>query len=101
MPYGVAVSDDGKKLLVTSQAGDDALLLNAETLLPVAHIGTGRYPEGVVFDATGKRADVANWFSGGVSMLDLDRNVEVEHIPVAEGPSSLGYGPGARLCHRN
>jgi YVTN family beta-propeller protein len=67
-PEGMAVSPDGKYLVVALNGADQAdvvnLTNNAQTTVKI-----GEYPEGVAFDPQG-RAYVSNEYSGTVSVID-------------------------------
>jgi YVTN family beta-propeller protein len=67
-PEGMAVSPDGKYLVVALNGADVAdvvtLANNAQKTVPI-----GEYPEGVAFDPQG-RAYVSNEYSGTVSVID-------------------------------
>ncbi len=67
-PEGLAVSPDGRYLVVALNAADDAVVVDlrthTQTVAPV-----GRYPDGVVFDPQG-RAYVSNEYDGTISVID-------------------------------
>ncbi len=67
-PEGLAVSPNGRYLVVALNAADDAVVVNlrtnAQTVVPI-----GRYPEGVAFDRQG-RAYVSNEYDGTLSVID-------------------------------
>jgi YVTN family beta-propeller protein len=67
-PEGLAVSPDGKTLVVALNGADDAVVVNlgttTQTVVPV-----GSYPNGAVFDRQG-HAYVSNEYDGTVSVID-------------------------------
>jgi len=67
-PEGLAVSPDGKTLVVALNAADTAVVISLETLEQTA-VKVGSYPSGVVFDHQG-RAYVSNEYDGTVSVID-------------------------------
>ena len=67
-PEGLAVSPDGRSLVVALNAADDAVVVNLSTMAETA-VPIGAYPNGVVFDHQG-RAYVSNEYGGTVSVID-------------------------------
>jgi YVTN family beta-propeller protein len=67
-PEGLAVSPDGKTLVVALNAADSAVVVDLSTLEQTA-VKVGSYPSGVVFDHEG-RAYVSNEYEGTVSVID-------------------------------
>jgi YVTN family beta-propeller protein len=67
-PEGLAVSPDGKTLVVALNAADSAVVVNLETLAQNV-VAVGRYPNGVTFDHQGN-AYVSNEYDGTVSVID-------------------------------
>ena len=67
-PEGLAVSPDGKYLVVALNAADDAIVVDLPTLTQTV-VPIGEYPNGVAFDPQG-RAYVSNEYSGTVSVID-------------------------------
>ena len=51
-PEGLAVSPDGRYLVVALNAADDAVVVDLRTLAQIV-VPIGRYPNGVVFDPQG------------------------------------------------
>jgi YVTN family beta-propeller protein len=89
----VALTRDGKSLLVTIQAKNTLMALDAASLKARAEIKVGRYPEDVVASADGTIAYVADWFSDAISVVDLVRGKETRQIAVAAGPRDLVVVP--------
>jgi YVTN family beta-propeller protein len=67
-PEGLAVSPDGKTLVVALNAADSAAVIDLATLEQTA-VKVGAYPSGVVFDHQG-RAYVSNEYDGTASVID-------------------------------
>jgi YVTN family beta-propeller protein len=67
-PEGLAVSPNGRTLVVALNAADSAVVINVATLEQTA-VKVGAYPSGVVFDHQG-RAYVSNEYDGTVSVID-------------------------------
>jgi len=68
-PEGLAVSPDGRSLVVALNQSDVAAIVDLASGR-TASVVVGRYPEGVAFDPQG-RAYVSNEFDGTVSVLDV------------------------------
>jgi YVTN family beta-propeller protein len=67
-PEGLAVSPDGKTLVVALNAADKAVIVSLPRRTQTV-VSVGRYPNGVVFDRRG-RAYVSNEYDGTVSVID-------------------------------
>ena len=67
-PEGLAVSPDGRHLVVALNAADVAVVIDLRTLAQVV-VAVGGYPEGVAFDPQG-RAYVSNEYDGTLSVID-------------------------------
>jgi YVTN family beta-propeller protein len=67
-PVGLAVSPDGKTLVVALNAADKAVVVDLQTLAQTV-VAVGTYPNGVAFDHQG-RAYVSNEYDGTVSVID-------------------------------
>jgi len=67
-PEGLAVSPDGKTLVVALNAADRAVIVDLQTLEQTV-VSVGTYPNGVIFDHQG-RAYVSNEYDGTVSVID-------------------------------
>jgi YVTN family beta-propeller protein len=67
-PEGLAVSPDGRTLVVALNAADSAVVIDLATLAQNV-VAVGRYPNGVGFDRHG-HAYVSNEYDGTVSVID-------------------------------
>jgi YVTN family beta-propeller protein len=87
-PEGLAVSPDGKKLVVALNQADQVAIVDlASRSAQLAKVG--RYPFGVAIAPGGTRAYVSNELDGTISVVDLAAATEVATIPVG--------GPGGDL----
>jgi YVTN family beta-propeller protein len=68
-PQGLAVSPDGKTLVVALEGADSADVVDLATLAQTV-VKVGTYPDGVAFDHKG-RAYVSNEYDGTVSVIDV------------------------------
>lgn len=83
-PEGLAISPDGKALVVALSDADSAVVVDlatlAQTVVPVGH-----YPNGVAFDHKG-RAYVSNEYDGTVSVIDTATHSVTTTISGLGGP---------------
>lgn len=97
-PYGVAVTPDGQRVLVTQNENDALVFIDTSDFsgspftLPV-----GEAPRGVAIDAIGRYAYVANFEADTVSQINLSGRNVVDTIPVGDGP----WGVAAHFDERN
>ena len=77
-PEGLAVSPDGRRLVVALNQADKAVVVDLPTLQQ-ALVTTGRYPDGVVFDHHG-RAYVSNEYDGTLTVIDAAKATAVGTI---------------------
>jgi len=47
-------------------------------------------PETVAFSDDSQYAYVTNWFSNTLSVIDIKQQQVVQHLPMPDGPRSLG-----------
>ena len=86
-PYGVAVTLDGQRVLVTQNENDALVFIDTADFsgspftLPV-----GEAPRGVAIDTIGRYAYVANFEADTVSQVNLSGRNVVDTIPVGDGP---------------
>ena len=67
-PEGVAISPNGKFLLVALNAADKAVVVNLQTMTQ-STVNVGMYPYGAAFDPQG-RGYISNEYSGTISVID-------------------------------
>ncbi len=89
-PLEMAVSSDGETLYLAAFGSGrigvfDTQELEGDGFVPdaAAHIAvSGGGPAGVVLDETRRRLYVLTRFDNAVSAIDVDRRVEVDHVPL-------------------
>lgn len=84
MPYGMAVTNDGKQVWATAQQKGVLQRISADGSVDKNSVKVGRYPEGVAI--SGGRAYVASWFDDSVVVVDLDQAQVMKKIAVDAGP---------------
>lgn len=84
MPYGIAITPDGRQLWVTAQQKGVLQRIDADGTVASTGVKVGRYPEGVAI-ADG-RAYVAIWFDDAVAVVNLATGQVSKKIEVEAGP---------------
>lgn len=100
-PYGVAVNPSGTKVYVTctedtpSAPPDTGIVsvISTATNTIIATVPVGLRPEGVAVTSDGKKAYVANSFSGTVSVIDTSTNTVTTTINVGGEPHGVAVNP--------
>ena len=84
--HGMAVTSDGKTLVVNSTLNSAIYLYSLPDLKLVGSADVGMAPDWVTLTPDGKRAYVANAGSNSVSVIDLKSQKEIARIPVGQVP---------------
>ena len=84
--HGMAVSADGKKLVVDSRLNSAVYVYSLPELKLLGSVDVGRAPDWVTLTPDGRTAYVANAGSNSVSVVDLGALKEVTRIPVGQVP---------------
>jgi YVTN family beta-propeller protein len=84
--HGMAVTSDGKTLVVNSRLNSSIYTYSIPDLKLLGQADVGRSPDWVTLTPDGKRAYVANAASNSVSVVDLGSMKEITRIPVGEVP---------------
>jgi len=84
--HGMAVTSDGKMLVVNSRLNSAVYMYSLPDLKLVGSVDVGRSPDWVTLSPDGKAAYVANAGSNNVSVVDLKLMKEVTRIPVGQVP---------------
>lgn len=92
MPYGVAFVPGRRMLLVTDQQGGTLHVLDTDKGQATGKVRIGTSPEGVIVDASGHRAYVADWFSNSVAIVDLGGMTVSARIDVCAAPRMMAFG---------
>lgn len=97
-PYGVAVTPDGKQVLVTRNGGDAVVFIrSADFSGSPFTLAVGSSPRGVAVDPAGRYAYVANFDDDTVSKISVSGRTIVDTITVEDGP----WGVAARVDEQN
>ncbi|MBV8845230.1 MAG: beta-propeller fold lactonase family protein [Bryobacterales bacterium] len=84
--HGMAVTSDGKTLVVNSRLNSSIYTYSIPELKLLGQVEVGKSPDWVTLTPDGKRAYVANAASNSVSVVDLGAMKEITRIPVGEVP---------------
>jgi YVTN family beta-propeller protein len=84
--HGMAVSADGKALVVNSRLNSALYVYSLPDLKLQGSIDVGKAPDWVTLTPDGKTAYVANAGSNNVSVVDIKAMKEVTRIPVGQVP---------------
>ena len=84
--HGMAVTADGKKLVVDSRLNSAVYVYSLPDLTLLGGVDVGRSPDWVTLTPDSKSAYVANAGSNDVSVVDLATLKEVTRIPVGQVP---------------
>jgi YVTN family beta-propeller protein len=84
--HGMAVTADGKMLVVNSRLNSAVYLYSLPDLKVVGSVDVGKAPDWVTLTPDGKLAYVANAQSNSVSVIDLKGLKEITRIPVGQVP---------------
>jgi YVTN family beta-propeller protein len=84
--HGMAVTSDGKTLVVNSRLNSSIYTYSLPDLKLLGSVEVGKSPDWVTLTPDGKRAYVANAASNSVSVVDIASMKEITRIPVGEVP---------------
>jgi YVTN family beta-propeller protein len=84
--HGMAVTSDGKTLVVNSRLNTAIYVYSLPDLNVMGSTEVGRAPDWVTLTPDGKTAYVANAASNSVSVVDIPSMKELTRIPVGEVP---------------
>ncbi|PWU11369.1 MAG: hypothetical protein C5B51_02720 [Terriglobia bacterium] len=84
--HGMAVTADGKTLVVNSRLNSSIYEYSLPELKLLGSVEVGKSPDWVTLTPDGKRAYVANAASNSVSVVDIQTMKEITRIPVGEVP---------------
>jgi YVTN family beta-propeller protein len=84
--HGMAVTADGKMLVVNSRLNSAVYMYSLPDLKVVGSVDVGKAPDWVTLTPDGKLAYVANAQSNSVSVIDLKGLKEITRIPVGQVP---------------
>lgn len=99
VPKYVAVSPDGRRLLVTDWCSYDLRVIDTRTAKTVATIATGAYPRGIAVSPDSRTAYVAVMGGSHLSVVDLRSNTTRGRIQVGSGPRHVVMDPAGTFAY--
>jgi YVTN family beta-propeller protein len=93
-PAGLALSADGRRLLVAGNLSDQLLVVDLAARAVTAAGPVGHRPYGVALSRDGRRAFVSSWGGHTVSMVDARTAGAKATVEVGSHPSALLQHPG-------
>ncbi len=84
--HGMAVTSDGKTLVVNSRLNSSIYMYSLPELKLLGSVEVGKSPDWVTLTPDGRMAYVANAASNSVSVVDIKALKEITRIPVGEVP---------------
>ena len=101
LPYGIAVTPDGRFVYVANSGGTTLSVINAVTnTLVGSSIPVGNSPQGVALTPDGKFIYVTNGTSNTVSVIDTATNsVVAPPIPVGLFPRGVAVTPDGKFAY--
>jgi YVTN family beta-propeller protein len=84
--HGIAVTPDGKTLIVNSRLNTEVYSYSLPDLKLLGRVEVGKSPDWVTITPDSKRAYVANAASNSVSVIDIKAMKEITRIPVGQVP---------------
>jgi DNA-binding beta-propeller fold protein YncE len=98
VPKVVAVTPDGRFVLVSNWCTWDLSVISASAGREVRRIPMGEYPRGIAVSPQGEAAYVALMGEGSVVRVDLE-TWETSVIPIGAGPRALEIDPSGRRLY--
>jgi YVTN family beta-propeller protein len=92
-PMDVKLTNDGKRLFVSTGRGQKILVLDASTLATVGEIAAGARPWGIGLSPDGAKLYTANGPSNDVTVIDTATMTATSTVPAGQGPWSLVVVP--------
>ncbi len=84
--HGIAVTPDGKTLVVNSRLNTEVYSYSLPDLKLLGRVEVGKSPDWVTITPDSKWAYVANAASNSVSVIDIQKMKEITRIPVGQVP---------------
>jgi YVTN family beta-propeller protein len=92
-PAGLALTEDGRRLVVAGNLSDQVLLVDLAASEVSATGAVGHLPYGVAISRDGKRVFVSNWGANTVSVVDSGSGKLQAAIEVGMHPSAILASP--------
>jgi YVTN family beta-propeller protein len=97
-PEDIAVSSDGRLVIITYFATNEVSVRETTTLRELGNINVDKGPIRVVIDPRGRKAFISNYYSNTVTVIDLSLLKVIGTIPVESKPIGMAFNArGDRL----
>lgn len=93
-PSGLAVTPDGRTLLVANREADSVSVVDLATARESQKIAVGQHPFGLTLSADGNRAYTANVTSNDVSVIDVGARREIGRVKAGDRPYVVALAGG-------
>ncbi|GJE54044.1 MULTISPECIES: YncE family protein [Methylobacterium] len=93
-PSGLAVTPDGRSLLVANREADSVSVVDLATARESQKIAVGQHPFGLTLSADGRRAYTANVTSNDVSVIDVAARREIGRVKTGDRPYVVALAGG-------
>lgn len=98
-PEDIAVSNDGRIVIVTYFTTNEVSIREATTLRELATISVDKGPIKAAIDPRGNKAFISNYYSNTVSVIDLSLLKVISTIPVESKPIGLAFNARANRLY--
>jgi YVTN family beta-propeller protein len=98
-PFNLAVTPDGKNLLVACEASNSLIILDLASGKVVAEVPVGAQPHFVLLSQDGARAYVSNRGSDDVSVVDVASRRVIATIAVGDEPHEMATNAQGTLLY--
>ena len=98
-PFNLAVTRDGRTLLVACEASNSLIILDLESGKVLAEIPVGAQPHFVLLSQDDARAYVTNRGADDVSVVDVPARRVVATIPVGDEPHEMAINDAGTLLY--
>lgn len=96
-PKFLAVTHDGKRLLVSNWCGHSLSIIDLTGAAPTKHLRVGSFPRGIALEPDGGTAYVASMGRNRIDVVDLLTLTVVRTLKPGRGPRHLVLAPDGRL----
>src|SRR4030042_4647687 len=98
-PFNMALSGDGRTLLVVAEEGDMLLIVDTENRSVLRKIDVGDHPHSVILNHDDSKAYVSNQWSDNVSVIDLAEMCVVDILKTGNGPAGLSLSTSEKFLY--
>ncbi len=93
--HNIALTPDGKTLLVTNPESNSITLIDTDSLVKLTEIPVGEDPRAIA--TSPEQAFVTNHGSDTVSIIDLQTQSHISDLPVGDRPLGVAFSPNGQF----